>query len=144
MSWNNGKETKIFEAWLEEQIAYWRKNGMCEECIDIMVEYEKEKFHKKRNFSENIEVTSLYTTDENGEEYTIKDEALMYEDNVCDDPFEYGFNDPRLNEIWQSLVDEVDKRIFTLLSEGKKQVEIAKTLGISQPAVVKRIKRFKK
>lgn len=144
MSWNNGKETKIFEAWLEEQIAYWRKHGMCEDCTDIMVEYEKEQFHKRRNFSENIEVTPLYTADENGEEYMIKDEALLCEDNVCADPFEYGFNDPRLNEIWQSLVDEMDKRIFTLLSEGKKQPEIARILGVSQQAVSKRIKGFKK
>lgn len=144
MSWNNGKETKIFKAWLAEQIAYWRKHGMCEQCIDIMVEYEKEQFNNRRNFAENIEITSLYATDEKGEEYLIKHDSLLCEDNVCAEPFEFGFNDPRLNKIWFCIKDEIDITIFKMLSQGYKQSEIARALKMSEKAISKRVEKMRK
>ena len=142
MSWNNRKETIKFRRELKAMIAYWTDNGMSLEQIRDMVAYETEQFNKKRNQYEYGEEVSLYTHDEEGNEILVCHEALMYFDDHFRDPFECGFEDSRLNAIWFSLTDDIDKAIFKLLYEGKTQREISTIVGISQPAVVKRIKGF--
>ena len=144
MSWNNRKETIRFRNELKEMIAYWTKHGMSLEQIRDMVSYETEQFHKKRNQYEYGEEVSLYTYDEEGNEELIYHESLISVDDYSSDPLTFGFEDSRLNDIWFSLADEIDKAIFKLLYEGKTQREISVIVGISQPAVVKRIKGFKK
>ena len=144
MSWNNRKETIRFRNELKEMIAYWTKHGMSLEQIRDMVSYETEQFHKKRNQYDYGEEVSLYTYDEEGNEELIYHESLISVDDYSSDPLTFGFEDSRLNDIWFSLADEIDKAIFKLLYEGKTQREISVIVGISQPAVVKRIKGFKK
>ena len=144
MSWNNRKETIRFRKELNEMIASWTACGMSLDQIRDMVAYETEQFHKKRNQYEYGEDVSLYTYDEEENEELIHHKALICVDNYALDPLKFGFEDSRLNDIWFSLTDEIDKAIFKLLYEGKTQRDISVIVGISQPAVVKRIKEFKK
>lgn len=142
MSWNNRKETKKFRKELKAMIAYWTDNRMSLDQIRDMVAYETEQFHKKRNQYEYGEEVSLYTYDEEGNEELIYHESLISVDDYSSEPLTFGFEDSRLNDIWFSLADEIDKAIFKLLYEGKTQREISVIVGISQPAVVKRVKGF--
>ena len=144
MSWNNRKETTRFHNELKKMVAYWKNNGMTQEQIREMIAFETDKFHKTRNQYEYGEEVPLYNRDADGNEELIHHEALISVDDYSLDPLEFGFEDSRLNVIWFSLTDEIDKAIFKLLYEGKTQREISVIVGISQPAVVKRIKSFKK
>lgn len=123
-------------------IAYWTDNRMSLDQIRDMVAYETEQFHKKRSQYEYGEEVSLYTYDEEGNEELIYHESLISVDDYSSEPLTFGFEDSRLNDIWFSLADEIDKAIFKLLYEGKTQREISVIVGISQPAVVKRVKGF--
>ena len=144
MSWNNSKETIKFRKELKAMIEYWPKHGMSVEQIRDMVAYETEQFHKKRNQYEYGEEVSLYTYDEDGNEELIYHESLISVDDYSSDPLTFGFEDSRLNDIWFTLTDEIDKAIFKLLYEGKTQCEISVIVGISQQAISKRISGFQK
>ena len=123
MSWNNGKERRLFINYLSHQSEEWRKQGMSEENIKIMEAYEWDEFRKRRNFEEKIEVLSLVNFNVEGLEFEIADKSYTYKDEFSDNPFVFGFNDSRLEEIWRNLSDKRDIYIFIRLSQGKNKVK---------------------
>ena len=144
MSWNNGKETKIFEKRLGELIEEWKEYGLSEDQIQLIVETEKEEFLSRRRREENGQEAPLWVEDEDEFIHEVDPISLSYEEVICeDDPFQYGFNDERLNKI-VAKADETDMAILRLLSEGLNQRETGEALGLSQQFVSYRIKRFKK
>ena len=144
MSWNNGKERRLFINYLSQQSEEWRKQGMSEENIKIMEAYEWDGFRKRRNFEEKIEVLSLVNFNDEGLEFEIADKSYTYKDEFSDNPFVFGFNDSRLEEIWRNLSDKRDIYIFIRLSQGKKQSEISCELKVSEKAVSKRVEKMRK
>ena len=144
MSWNNGKERRLFINYLSQQSEEWRKQGMSEENIKIMEAYEWDEFRKRRNFEEKIEVLSLVNFNVEGLEFEIADKSYTYKDEFSDNPFVFGFNDSRLEEIWRNLSDKIDIYIFIRLSQGKKQSEISRELKVSEKAVSKRVEKMRK
>lgn len=145
MKWNNRiEESKFRKAQKLEKEALIRQ-GMTEEQISSFQEDAHEDHLRRRNEIENgFEIIPYTQENQNGEEYIPDDPALLYEEDICeDDPFQYGFNDERLNKI-VAKADETDLAILRLLSEGLNQRETGEALGLSQQVVSYRIKRFKK
>lgn len=91
MSWNNSKETRRFKAEQERNKKYYEENGMTDEQIQTMFDYDKAVFLKERNFNETLtalRVEHLEDTDE--DELTPFEEIVEpYHDEY--DPFEFGF-----------------------------------------------------
>ena len=54
MSWNNSKETRRFKAEQERNKKYYEENGMTDEQIQTMFDYDKAVFLKERNFNETL------------------------------------------------------------------------------------------
>ena len=144
MSWNNGKETKIFEKRLGELIEEWKEYGLSEDQIQLIEEAEKEEFLSRRRREENGQEAPLWVEDEDEFIHEVDPISLSYEEDICeDDPFQYGFNDERLNQIVQ-IADETDLKILRMLSEGLTKTAAGRALDISQQAVSKRIKKLLK
>ena len=142
--WNNRKEEYMFRKDQEKRIKEYRKLGMTDEQIRVMEEPEENAFIEKRKKERaGYEEIQLTVTDENGFEHEIDPMALSYEEDFCSDPFEYGFDDPRLNKIWANA-DETDRKILRLLGDGKKQSEIARALHLSEKAISKRVDKYRK
>ena len=57
--------------------------------------------------------------------------------------FHHGFDDPRLQKIWDQA-DDTDKLILRYLSEGYTQRDIATKIGITQAAISLRLTKLKK
>lgn len=144
MSWNNSIETKKYERRLKKLKEYWRECGMTEDQIEILEEDERNAFHARRRKAEYGQEIPLWVEDEDGFLHESDPKAMSYEEDLCEeDPFQYGFNDERLNKI-VAKADETDMAILRLLSEGLNQRETGEALGLSQQFVSYRIKRFKK
>ena len=119
--------------------------GMTEDEISILEDEELERFNRRRNETRHgFESVPLYYIDEEGEEAELDHPALSYTEDICeDDPFQYGFNDDRLNKIVQNA-DETDLKILRLISEGLTMREIGPFIGISHVAVSKRVRKMLK
>ena len=142
MSWNNGYETKRHNEEVKATLAKWRKQGMSEAQLEIMREYMHREFLNRRNNEEYGECVSLYTTDELGNEIIINEESLVVVDESCLDPFTFGFEDSRLQKLWDEG-DQRTRQILVFLSQGYKPCEIALLLGLSKKAISKRMQKFK-
>ena len=143
MSWNNGYESYQFKKNTEKTKKYYAENGMNDEQIEAMIEYDKRDHLDERNQRRYADEVSLYTVDEDCNEVPVYDDELVYEEDFLFDPFEYGFDDPRLEKIWKSLTDPRDKIIFKAISEGYTQEEIAQEFGIPQRTISYRIKKMR-
>jgi len=145
MKWNSRKEDAIFNKIQDEMEKRFKKAGMDDEQIASLREDEHQELLKRRNQAANDYEEVLYTqVRSDGTEYIMDDPALQYEEDICeDDPFQYGFNDERLNKI-VAKADVTDMEILRLLSKGLNQRETGDALGLSQQFVSYRIKRFKK
>lgn len=144
MSWNNGYESYQFKKSTEKTKKYYAENGMNDEQIEAMIEYDKRDYLDERNQRRYADEVSLYTVDEDFNEVPVYDDELVYEEDFLSDPFEYGFDEPRLEKIWKSLSDTRDKTIFKALSVGYTQEEIAQEFGIPQRTISYRIKKMRK
>ena len=143
MSWNNRKETRIFEAQQKKLQQYYIDNGMTQEQINAMLAYDKRQWLNLRNQKEHdfeiIPFPEIESINPTGSDSA----KLMYKIDSDLDPFVFGFDDPRLNAIWKES-DEINKQIMRFLAEGKTQDEISKIVGISQKGVSKRIQKMRK
>jgi len=144
MSWNNAIERIKHERFKKENEKKYRSAGMSEEQIKAMHEYDDKVFGTVRYYNEWCTEVSMHCDGEEGEVLISELRQISYQDRVMSDPFEYGFNDPRLNKIWENLSDEIDRKIILLLSEGCSQDKIAFAVGMSQKGVSKRINRMRK
>mgnify|MGYP001035515510 CR=1 FL=1 len=113
------------------------------EQIAAVEELEWDEFRHRRNQESVAIIVPLMTTHEDGSECETDPTVMSYTDEHFADPFCHGFDDTRLQKIWDHA-DETDRRILIQLSEGYSQPEIAKMMGITQQAISKRIAKFKK
>ena len=144
MSWNNGYESYKFKKRTEKTKKYLEENGMNEEQIEAIIEYDKRDHLDERRKKSYADEVSLYTIDEDGNEVPVYDDELVYYEDFLADPFEYGFDDPRLEKIWKSLTDPRDKIIFKAISQGYTQEEIEREFGIPQSTICYRINKMRK
>ena len=144
MSWNNGYESYKFKKRTEKTKKYLEENGMNEEQIEAIIEYDKRDHLDERRKKSYADEVSLYTIDEDGNEVPVYDDELVYYEDFLADPFEYGFDDPRLEKIWKSLTDPRDKIIFKAISQGYTQEGIEREFGIPQSTICYRINKMRK
>lgn len=100
-----------------------------------------------KSIVQNIQNYAEHTFDES---YTAFSEIINSEPTpLCvpdyiNNPLKYGFEDERLEKIWMSINDEIDKFIFIAIAIGLSQRLIERLLGISRSSVKRRIRRFKR
>ena len=102
-----------------------------------------EHFRYRRNQDTHGITVPLMVQGEDGFEHEYDPIAMRYEDKHFTDPFIYGFDDPRLQKIWDQA-DDTDKLILRYLSEGYTQRDIATKIGITQAAISLRLTKLKK
>lgn len=142
MGWNNKTETEKMKKQQAENKAMYIASHMTETSIQKIQEYDLQMFRKERSINENMEIFFPFSYDENDPQFRKADAEASAAMEVSD-PFHYGFQDDRLNRIWQTG-DEVDQQILKCLSMEMSLTEIARGLQISKTAVSKRISDYKK
>jgi len=141
--WDNRKETYKLTKQLEQQRKDLLKKGMPEAKIAELEKSAWKDFYRRKYLEEgDFTVVPLTVMGEDGFEHEIDPVAMSYEEDFCSDPFEYGFDDPRLNKIWANA-DETDKKILRMLGDGRKQSEIARALNLSEKAISKRVAKYR-
>ena len=143
MSFNYRKEEYALKKHQEKQRKQFMENGMSEEQIAEIEEMERADFRYRRNQDTHGTTVPLMVQGEDGFEHEYDPIAMSYEDKHFNDPFIYGFDDPRLQKIWDQA-DDTDKLILRYLSEGYTQREIATKIGITQAAISLRLTKLKK
>ena len=143
MSFNYRKEEYALKKYQEKQRKQFMENGMSEEQIAEIEEMERADFRYRRNQDTHGTTVPLMVQGEDGFEHEYDPIAMSYEDKHFNDPFIYGFDDPRLQKIWDQA-DDTDKLILRYLSEGYTQREIATKIGITQAAISLRLTKLKK
>ena len=117
MSFNYRKEEYALNKRLEKQRRFLKENGMSDEQIAAVEELEWDEFRYRRN-QESVAITvPLMTTHEDGSECETDPTVMSYTDEHFTDPFCHGFDDTRLQKIWDHA-DETDRMILIQLSEG--------------------------
>ena len=143
MSFNYRKEEYALKKHQEKQRKQFMENGMSEEQIAEIEEMEWADLRYRRNQDTHGTTVPLMVQGEDGFEHEYDPIAMSYEDKHFNDPFIYGFDDPRLQKIWDQA-DDTDKLILRYLSEGYTQREIATKIGITQAAISLRLTKLKK
>ena len=140
MSWNNIIMEKKFQEEQAELRKYYEANGMTEEQIKAMYDYDREVFLNERNRCEAGETVSL--DDEDNEPLKVEaDLSAATEDTYFSDDVLYGFQDERLNRIARRTYD-FGRRVMKWLMLGYSQREIAQQMGVSQSKISRTIRNF--
>ncbi len=137
------KRNTAFQKKQKRNRIYYKKNGMSEEQIVAMEQYDKEIYNNRRNQAEFGDEIFPFTLDESDSDYQkVEDLLAYYEYIILNNPFEYGFEDARLNYIWRQA-DDTEKLIIMLLSDGLSHEQIAVQIGVTQQGISKKIKKIK-
>ncbi len=155
MSWNNGYERRKFEVRQKKQAAEYRALGMTEEQIKTMYEFDLEQFKSDRRYYEHTQEFTLNDFDEDKEADPSK--SPLY--HRCMELLTTTIGDVRVStgryawledfenddiRTWLYQLPIQDKEILTLMvDENLTQSEIAVRFGVSQPAICKKIAKFK-
>ena len=152
MSWNNGLEWKKFKERMKKQAAWYRKEGMTEEQIQAMYEFDLAEFLRNRREAEHTQPIDCCIDD-------FDDETQNYLATKFPESFSTGMGVDYSNRYWwidtienndlaeavESLLD-CEKEIITLyVYEGYSPREIAEDiLHVCPSLVYKKIERIRK
>lgn len=147
MSWNNGRERKLFEkrqAILTEQ---YRSVGMTEEQIKKMYEFDLAVFRSERIYYTHTQALEI-CSDNSGEVVCDVSNFLL----ECQTEKFRGYSNrhwwiDELEKLYQAAMSltEEEKELVTLyVFEGYTQKEIANKYRCSQVAICKRLDKIKK
>ena len=143
MSWNNKAETEKWKTDQKRKMEMYLEANMSKESIQKIEEYDLQIFRKERAINENMEIFFPFSYDENDPQFRKAEAEVTSAMEAASDPFQYGFQNDRLNRIWQTG-DEMDKQILKCLSMDMSLTEIANALQVSKTAISKRISDYKK
>ncbi len=145
MSWNNGKERKLFEkrqAILAEQ---YRSAGMTEEQIQQMYEFDLAVFRSERVFYTHTQALEINFDDEDTAD--VSNFLLEYQsENLRNYSNRFWWVDEleRLYSVVKKMSDEEKELITLYVFDGYTQREIADRLHCSQMAISKRLRKIKR
>ena len=138
MSYNKGLEKKKFDEQIKKQEAWYRKEGMSEEAIKAMTEFDTDWFNSCRREYEHTQRLEPFIEDieEEGKNPLIErfQEAMTYymeplKDNI------YWWIDEIENQAALKAVSKMDFMTVTIVSLvvfcGYRKDEVAKMLGIT-------------
>lgn len=145
------EKKKFEEDWEQKRIEY-AAAGMPDADIQRMYEYDWTLFRQERIYqTRNYPLEPAYL--QKRTDASDKSRWLLRYSNALAQNSLYGMDDlstipnqtdnPKMISLFQQM-DNTDIRLLYLLLDGYKQEEIALRLGISQPAVSKRITKMKK
>ena len=143
MSWNNASMEKRFQEEQAKLRKFYEENGMTEEQINAMYEYDLEVFHNTRNREESAETIGALSFPIDDPLYIEVEAKSACEFDYEDYDIECGFSDIRLQKIWRHG-DKKDRTILILLSQGYSKGEIAQKMHMTSSAVSKRLLKMKK
>jgi DNA-directed RNA polymerase specialized sigma24 family protein len=140
MSWNNGYETKKFEARQKKQAEEYRALGMTEEQIKAMYEFDLEQFKSERRYrmhTQPLQVEEFEENDADESDNTLLNE--FFDELTCTietsgDKSRYWWveeiEDEALARRVKSMVSEEIEMITLLVFEGYKQIEASQKMGM--------------
>ena len=149
MSYNHGKEERIFEQKWKKLRKEYREAGMTEEAIEKMYLFDKEEFNRDRAYFERLHVSfdtyNGYSDEEEGE--TIDEPEIAVSDELYPALSRYWWieeiDDPHILAYIRKL-SKIDVEILTLcIYEGYKQKEAAKKVGLSPSTLSYRFNKIK-
>ena len=154
MSWNNGYETKKFEARQKKQAEEYRALGMTEEQIKAMYEFDLEQFKSERRYrmhTQPLQVEEFEENDADESDNTLLNE--FFDELTCTietsgDKSRYWWveeiDNPNLVRAIKGLSAEQIELLTLVAIDGYGQTEIAELLNVSQSAISQRLATIKK
>ena len=154
MSWNNGYETKKFEARQKKQAEEYRALGMTEEQIQAMYEFDLEQFKSERRHrmhTQPLQVEEFEDNDADESDNTLLNE--FFDELTCTietsgDKSRYWWieeiDNPQLAKRIKMLTKDDLELITQSVIDGYSQTELAAIYGIAQKNISKKLKRIKK
>ena len=140
MSWNNGYETKKFEARQKKQAEEYRALGMTEEQIKAMYEFDLEQFKSERRYrmhTQPLQVEEFEENDADESDNTLLNE--FFDELTCTietsgDKTRYWWveeiEDEALARRVKSMASEEIEMITLLVFEGYTQIEASQKMGM--------------
>lgn len=137
MQFNNGKERLAFEKEWEEKRKLYSELGMSEDATNELYEFDLDEFNSSRRYCEHCEpIGDIPESDLSSGVLDLERYGTRYW-------WINEIHDERLLEALNRLPKE-DLELLTMhVFENYTQQEIAKALGISQPAISYRLKNIK-
>lgn len=153
MSWNNGYETKKFEARQKKQAEEYRALGMTEEQIQAMYEFDLEQFKSERRYrmhTQPLQVEEFEENDADESDNTLLNE--FFDELTC--TIETSGDKSRYWWVEEIEDAELSKRIKLLSAEdielvtlyafdGYTQDEIANKYSCTKQNIQKKFRRIK-
>lgn len=140
MSWNNGYETKKFEARQKKQAEEYRSLGMTEEQIKEMYEFDLEQFKSERRYrmhTQPLQVEEFEENDADESDNTLLNE--FFDELTCTietsgDKSRYWWveeiEDEALERRVKGMASEEIETITLLVFEGYTQIEASQKMGM--------------
>lgn len=154
MSWNNGYETKKFEAKQKKQAEEYRALGMTEEQIQAMYEFDLEQFKSERRHrihTQPLQVEEFEENDADESDNTLLNEffdELTYTIETSGNKSRYWgieeIENQKLAERIKTLSREDLELLTKSIIDGYSQTELAEIYAIAQKNISKKLKRIKK
>lgn len=152
MSWNNRSERAKFEAIQKKHYEEYLKQGMTEEQIKEMYEFDLEQFNSDRRYYMHVQQLTTSDFDEGeddeSESTLLKKhlEALTVSIETSNELSRYWWIEEIDNPILAANIKKLtpdDLELLTLyVFDGYKQEEIANHFGVTQQAIAKKLCRI--
>ena len=150
MSFNKGYELKKFEAHWEKLCIEYATEGMTEDAIQKMYDYDRQQFNSERTFIERTQeftAPAYESSEEEASPLMLRyQEAITTTDTYHETKSKFAWIGEIENERLLSALEnlsEDDLKLLTLYAyEGYTVTEISKVLGVSQPTISIKIKRI--
>ena len=154
MSWNNGYETKKFEARQKKQAEEYRALGMTEEQIQAMYEFDLEQFKSERRHrmhTQPLQVEEFEENDADESDNTLLNE--FFDELTCTIETSGGksrywwieeIDNPVLVRNIKNLSIEQLELLTLVVIDNYGQAEIAELMKVSQSAISQRLATIKK
>jgi DNA-directed RNA polymerase specialized sigma24 family protein len=140
MSWNNGYERKKFEARQKKQAEEYKAQGMTEEQIKAMYEFDLEQYKSDRRYHLHTQPFSSSDFDDGEDDDSESTLLNKFFDELtvtigsCGEKSRYWWieeiNNPKLAEAIKALSPEQFELLTLVVIDGYTQAEAAKKMGI--------------
>lgn len=152
MAWNNGKERKKFEAQQARLKNYYLANGMTEEQIIALQEFDKQEFKSRRRYvmhTQSFDFEAFEGEADEGQNplYDKFLEALsVTEEYISEERFGWleEIENPKLAKSLKQLTEEEKELLTEWIVDGLTQKEMADNFKVNQGTISRRIEALKK
>lgn len=152
MAWNDGRERKKFEAQQERLKKIYLENGMSEEQIQALYEFDKKEFKSRRIYAMRTQRFDFEAFDGEADEgqnplYDKFLEALSVTDEyVSEERFGWieEIENPKLAKAMKKLGVDEKELLTEWLVDNLTQEQMAKNFKVRQGTISKRIDALKK